>query len=41
VSWWIFALSGIIVAGISMIAVSWQTSAAARSNPVDAIKVNN
>ena len=39
--WWIFALSGIVVAGISMIAVSWQTSAAARSNPVDAIKIDH
>ena len=40
VPWWIFALSGIFVAAISMIAVSWQTSSAARLNPVDSIKTD-
>jgi putative ABC transport system permease protein len=39
--WWIFALPGVIVAGIAMMAVSWQTSAAARSNPVNTISMNN
>ncbi len=36
--WWIFALSGIIIAAIAMIAVTWQTSVAARSNPVDTLR---
>jgi putative ABC transport system permease protein len=36
--WWIFAVSGIIIAAIAMIAVTWQTSSAARSNPVATIR---
>ena len=36
--WWVFLLLGLIVAGISLIAVSWQTGKAARSNPVQAIR---
>jgi putative ABC transport system permease protein len=36
--WWIFALSGITIALIAMIAVTWQTSKAARLNPVDTIQ---
>jgi len=39
--WWIFVLPGIIVACIALIAVTWQTSAAARSNPVDSIRMNS
>jgi putative ABC transport system permease protein len=39
-SWWIFVLPGLIVACIAMLAVSWQTSAAARSNPVDTLSSN-
>lgn len=39
--WWIFVLPGIIVACIAMLAVSWQTSAAARSNPVNTISMNS
>ena len=39
--WWIFVLPGIIVACIAMLAVSWQTSAAARLNPVITIRRNN
>ena len=41
VPWWIFALSGIVVTAISLIAVSWQTNSAARSNPVDSIKTDH
>ncbi len=36
--WWIFVLSGITIALIAMIAVTWQTSVAARSNPVDTLR---
>jgi putative ABC transport system permease protein len=36
--WWIFALSGILIAAIAIIAVTWQTSSAARLNPVDTIR---
>jgi putative ABC transport system permease protein len=39
--WWIFVLPGIIVAFIAILAVSWQTSAAAKSNPVDTLTINN
>ncbi|MCK5694416.1 MAG: hypothetical protein KAI08_16240, partial [Bacteroidales bacterium] len=39
--WWIFVLPGIIVACIALIAVTWQTSAAAKSNPVDSIRMNS
>lgn len=38
-AWWIFALSGIIVALIAMIAVTWQTSKTAKSNPVDSLAI--
>ena len=39
--WWIFILPGIIVACVTMLAVSWQTGAAARSNPVHTIRMNH
>jgi len=39
--WWIFVLPGIIVACIALIAVTWQTITAARSNPVDSIRMNS
>jgi len=39
--WWIFVLPVIIVACITMLAVSWQTSAAARSSPVKTINLNH
>jgi len=32
--WWILALSGILIASIAMMAVTWQTRIAARMNPV-------
>lgn len=38
VSWWIFALSGIIAFGIAIITVSWQTWRAATRNPVEALR---
>jgi len=37
--WWILAFSGVLVATIAMIAVTWQTRLAARSNPVDVLYV--
>ena len=38
---WIFVIPGVIVACIAMLAVSWQTNAAARLNPVDTISTDN
>ena len=37
-SWWIFALAGIIALGIALITVSWQTWRAASRNPVEALR---
>ncbi len=37
-SWWIFALSGIITLGIAVLTVSFQTWRAATRNPVDALR---
>ncbi|MGP8329201.1 MAG: FtsX-like permease family protein [Methanosarcinaceae archaeon] len=37
-SWWIFALAGIIALLIALITVSWQTFRAARRNPVEALR---
>ncbi|MFA6400208.1 MAG: FtsX-like permease family protein [Salinivirgaceae bacterium] len=37
-SWWIFALSGIIALGIAMLTVSWQSWKAASRNPVEALR---
>ena len=37
-SWWIFGLSGIIVLGIAMLTVSWQSWRAATRNPVEALR---
>ncbi len=39
--WWIFVLPGIIVACIAMLAISWQTNAAARLNPVLTLSINH
>ncbi len=36
--WWIFVLSGISIAVIAMIAVTWQTMAAARLDPVETFR---
>jgi putative ABC transport system permease protein len=35
---WIFILAGIIVAGIAIVSVTWQTASAAGRNPVDSIR---
>ena len=37
-SWWIFALAGIIAMGIAMLTVSWQSWRAARRNPVESLR---
>ncbi|GGG94093.1 ABC transporter permease [Polaribacter pacificus] len=37
-SWWVFALSGLLVLLISLLAVSWQTYKAATQNPVKALR---
>ena len=37
-SWWIFALSGVIAATIALITVSWQSWRAATRNPVEALR---
>ncbi len=37
-SWWIFALAGILVLAIALLTVSWQSWRAATINPVDALK---
>jgi ABC-type antimicrobial peptide transport system permease subunit len=38
ISWWIFALSGIIVTGVSLLTLTWQVTKAMRINPVESIK---
>ena len=37
-SWWIFALAGIIAIIIALFTVSWQSWRAATKNPVDALR---
>jgi len=37
-SWWIFALAGIIAIIIALLAVSWQSLKAARRNPVESLR---
>jgi putative ABC transport system permease protein len=37
-SWWIFALAGIVVLGIALLTVSWQSWKAATKNPVEALR---
>jgi len=37
-SWWIFALAGLLALGIALITVSWQSWKAATRNPVDALR---
>lgn len=37
-SWWIFALAGILALGIAIITVSWQSWRAATRNPVEALR---
>jgi putative ABC transport system permease protein len=37
-SWWIFVLAGIIVLGIALLAVSWQSFRASTTNPVESLR---
>lgn len=37
-SWWIFALAGIVALGIGLLTVSWQSWRAATRNPVEALR---
>ena len=37
-SWWIFALSGVLALGIALLTVSWQSWRAASMNPVKALR---
>ncbi len=37
-SWWIFAMAGVIALSISLATVSWQTFMAARRNPVESLR---
>ncbi len=37
-SWWIFALAGLLAMGIALLTVSWQSWRAARRNPVEALR---
>jgi putative ABC transport system permease protein len=37
-SWWIFAIAGIIALVIALATVSWQSWRAASENPVDALR---
>jgi putative ABC transport system permease protein len=37
-SWWIFAIAGVIALFIALITVSWQSWRAATRNPVEALR---
>jgi putative ABC transport system permease protein len=37
-SWWVFALAGLIAFGIALVTVSWQSWRAASRNPVEALR---
>jgi putative ABC transport system permease protein len=37
-SWWVFALAGLIVLVIALLTVSWQSYRAANKNPVEALR---
>ncbi len=37
-SWWIFALAGMLALGISLLTISWQSYRAASRNPVEALR---
>jgi putative ABC transport system permease protein len=37
-SWWIFVLAGLIVMGIALLTISWQSWRAATRNPVEALR---
>ncbi|MBI9069729.1 MAG: hypothetical protein JEZ09_20700, partial [Salinivirgaceae bacterium] len=38
ISWWVFALAGLLALGIALLTVSWQSWRAARRNPVEALR---
>jgi len=38
ISWWVFALSGMLALSIALFTVSWQSWKAAKGNPVEALK---
>ncbi len=38
ISWWIFALAGLIALGIALLTVSWQSRKAAARNPVEVLR---
>jgi putative ABC transport system permease protein len=37
-SWWIFALAGLLALGIALLTVSWQSWKAATRNPVEVLR---
>lgn len=37
-SWWVFALAGMLILGIALLTVSWQSYRAASRNPVEALR---
>jgi putative ABC transport system permease protein len=37
-SWWIFALAGVLALGIALLTVSWQSLKAATRNPIEALR---
>jgi putative ABC transport system permease protein len=37
-SWWIFALAGLLALGIALLTVSWQSWKAATRNPVESLR---
>ena len=38
ISWWIFVLAGVMILGIALMSVSWQSWKAATQNPVKALR---
>lgn len=38
ISWWLFAIAGIVVVGISLITLTWQVRKAMGLNPADSLK---
>lgn len=38
ISWWVFAVAGVIAVSVSLVTVSWQTFMAASRNPVEALR---
>jgi len=37
-TWWIFALGGLIAFSIALLTISWQSWRAAKRNPVEALR---